>query len=255
MKTKTKIFTTFTLFLITATVVAQDYSMSLEGITKIIISAETTIVVKSHDTNTFLIKESENYRDINSEKSKGLKKIIGRGDNNTNYGVEVIKEGTFLLVKGLRERRESNLVIHLSKNMNISVESLANNEIYIDGFSSEIEAINHQGATVLSNITGPIVAENGNGNITVIFSTLNQSYPMSIVADNGDIDVRMPSDASANISAKTPRGEFYSDFNLELEVKKITATNIRSVKGKLNNGGVEISLQNLKGNIYLRELK
>lgn len=252
---KNKIFTTCALLIITATVIAQDYTMSLEGITKVIISAETTIVVKSHDTDTFLIKESENYRDINAEKSKGLKKITGRGDSNTNYGVEVIKEGTSLMVKGLRERRESNLVIHLPKRMNISVESLANNEIYIDGFSSEIETVNHQGATVLSNLTGPIVAENGNGNITVVFSTLNQSSPTSIVADNGDIDIKMPSDASINITAKTPRGEFYSDFDLELDKEKPTATNIRALKGKINNGGVEINIQNLKGNIYLRQLK
>ncbi|MFY9243103.1 MAG: DUF4097 family beta strand repeat-containing protein [Polaribacter sp.] len=229
--------------------------MPLDGITKVIISSETTIVVKAHNDTTFLIKASENYRDIDSEKSIGLKKITGRGDNNTSYGVEVIKEGKFLMVTGLRVRGESNLVIHLPKSMNMSVESLANNEIYIDGFSSEIEAVNHQGATILSNLTGPIVAENGNGNITVFFSILNQSSPTSIVADNGDIDIRMPSDASANISAKTPRGEFYSDFDIELGKEKPKATNIRALKGKINNGGVEINIQNLKGNIYLRQLK
>lgn len=250
-----KIYATFALLLITATLFAQDFSMTLEGITKVIVSSETTIVIKSHDTSTLLIKASENYRNPNTEKSKGLKNIIGRGDDNTNYGVEVIKEGTFLMVKGLRERRASNLVIHLPKYINMSVKSLANNEIYIDGFSAEIEAINHHGATVLSNITGPIVAENGNGNITVIFSTLNQSYPMSIIADNGDIDISMPSDAATTISAKTPRGEFYSDFDIELINENNTRKNNRSVKGKINKGGIEINIQNLKGNIYLRQLK
>ncbi|MBV7270727.1 DUF4097 family beta strand repeat-containing protein [Winogradskyella luteola] len=252
---KNKIFTTFALLIITATAFAQDYSMSLKGITKVIISSETTIVVKPHDSITFLMKASENYRNPNAEKSKGLKKISGSGDDNTNYGVEVIKEGTLLIVKGLRERRASNLVIHLPKNMNISVESLANNEIYIDGFSAEVETINHHGETLLANINGPIVAENGNGNITVIFSTLNQLYPMSIVADNGDIDIRMPQDASATIISKTPRGEFYSDFDIEVINESSIQKNKRSVKGKINKGGVEISIQNLKGNIYLRQLK
>lgn len=252
---KNKIFTTLAFLIITATVFAQDYSMSLEGITKVIISSETTVVIKSHDSTTFLIKASENYRDPNTEKSKGLKKISGSGEDNTNYGVEVLKEGTSLIIKGLRERRESNLVIHLPKNMNMSIESLANNEIYIDGFNAEIEVINHQGATVLSNITGPIITENGNGDITVIFSTVNQSYPMSIIANNGDIDIRMPSDASATISAKTPRGEFYSDFDIEVINENTIRKNNRSVKGKINKGGVEINLQNLKGNIYLRQLK
>ena len=252
---KNKIFTIVALLITTATAFSQDYSMSLEGITKVIISSESTIVIKSHDTSTFLIKTSENYRDINSEKSKGLKQISGRGNNNTDYGVEVTKHGTSLIVKGLRERRASNLVIHLPENINISVESLANNEIYIDGFSAEIEAINHHGTTVLSNITGPIVAENGNGNISIIFSKLNQSFPMSVIADNGNIDIKMPSDTSATISAKTPRGEFYSDFEIELINENTIRKNNRYIKGKINKGGVEVNLQNLKGNIYLRQLK
>ena len=255
---KNKIFTIVALLITTATAFAQDYSMSLEGITKVIISSETTIVIKSHDASTFLIKASENYRDINSEKSKGLKKISGRGNNNNNntdYGVEVVKQGTSLIVKGLRERRASNLVIHLPKDINMSVESLANNEIYIDGFNAEIEAVNHHGNTVLSNITGPIVTENGNGNIKVIFSTLNQSYPMSIIANNGDIDITMPLDASATISAKTPRGEFYSDFDINVTNENTIRKNNRSIKGVINKGDLEINLQNLKGNIYLRQLK
>lgn len=252
---KNKIYATFAFLLITSTVFAQDFSMSLEGITKVVVSSETTIVIKSHDTRTLLIKASENYRNPNMEKSKGLKNIIGRGNDNTNYGVEVVKEGTTLMVKGLRERRASNLVIHLPKNIDMSVKSLANNEIRIDEINAEIEVINHHGATVLNNITGPIVAENGNGNMTVIFSSLNQSYPMSIIADNGDIDISMPSNASTTISAKTPRGEFYSDFDIDLINENTVRKNIRSVKGKINKGGVEINIQNLKGNIYLRQLK
>jgi hypothetical protein len=255
MKIIKKLFTSLALFAITAPLCAQDYSMSLEGITKVVISAETTIIVKQHNKTTFLITEAENYRDPITKKAKGLKATFTTRNNNTNFGAEVKKEGNLLIVKGTRQRREANLVVYLPKSMNISVESLANNEIYINGFSSEIEAINYQGATILANITGPIVTQNNNGNITVKFDKVNQLSPMSIVAENGDIDIRMPPNAIANITSKTPRGEFYTNFNLEIVNKKRTRTNRRSVKGKLNNGGVEITLQNLKGNIYLRKLK
>ena len=248
---KNKILTTIALLLINV-ICAQDYTMSLEGITKVVISSETIIIVKPNDDSTFLIKASENYRNNIAEKSKGLKSISNVGNDNTNYGVEVKKEGNRLIVKGLRERREASLVIRLPKTINVSVESLANNGVYVSGFNSEIEVINHHGETLLSEITGPIVAENGNGSIKVIFSTLNQSSPMSIVADNGDIDVSMPSKASATIHAKTPRGEFFTDFDLTLD-RATTSTRVKTVKGNLNNGGVTISLQNLKGNIYLRQ--
>ncbi len=255
MKTIYKQYTILALCLLTTSLLAQDYSMSLEGITKVTISSKTTMVIKQHDKATFLIKETENYKEVLTEKSKGLKAINNTGDDNTTFGVEVKKEGNQLIVKGLRERREANLVIYLPKTMDMLVESLANNEIYIDGFSSEIEAINYQGATILTNITGPIVAENNNGNITVQFYELSQVSPTSIVAENGDIEITMPANTTANITSKTPRGDLFTDFDLVMEKKRVTRPNGRSVKGKLNNGGVEISLQNLKGNIYLRKLE
>jgi hypothetical protein len=210
-------------------------------------------VVKQHDKATFLIPESENYRDTTTKRKEGLKSVFSKGENNTNYGVEVKKEGSSLVVKGLRERRESNLVVYLPKTMNISIESLANNEIYIDGFSSEIEAINHQGATVLANISGPIVTENSNGNITVYFYELSQLSPSSIVAENGDIEIRLPANVNANVTSKTPRGEFFTDFDLVKDNSNLR--NSRRLQGLLNDGGVEIDLQNLKGDIYLIKIK
>ena len=242
------------LFIISNSAFAQNYTMPLDGISKVVISAETTIVVEPNENPNFLLKASENVRDASLRKSKGLKTISTIGSDNTGYGVHVKKEGSLLIVRGLRDRRGANLVIRLPINTDISIESLANNEIYVNGLNSEIEAINHQGETVLSNITGPIVTENGNGNITITFSNFSDSSPTSIIADNGDIDVSLPIDASAHISAKTPRGMFYTDFDIAL-VGQETKNNGRVIEGKINNGSVEFSLQNLKGNIYLRQVR
>lgn len=247
-----RLLTILVLLLTTTVLFAQDYSMSLENLTKVSVSAETTIFVKPHDKPTLLIMESENAR--TNEKAQGLTSINNRGSDNTNFGVEVKKEGNLLLVTGLRERREGGLVIYLPKTMDISVESLANNEIYVTGFSSEIETINYHGATILVDITGPIVVENGNGNVSIQFKELNQSSPMSVVTENGDIDIKLPATTQANITSKVPRGEFYTDFDFERISKSEARAYNRSVKGKINSGGVEINLQNLKGNIYLRKV-
>ncbi|MEM9822999.1 MAG: DUF4097 family beta strand repeat-containing protein [Bacteroidota bacterium] len=232
---------------------AQDYEMTLEGISKVIISAETTIILKTHERNSFLIKEFENVRDIHQGQANGLRRLSNRGSANTAYGLEIQKSGALLIVKGLRERREANLVIHLPKDINISVESLANNEIYIDGFHAEIEAINHLGTIVLTDVTGPIVAENDNGNVRVVFGVLDQSYPISLLTSNGDIDVRMPATSNATLRAKTLRGDFYTDFDVVPEYE--SDTNNRLIRGNINGGGVKMNLQNLKGDIYLRKRK
>ena len=254
MKIVKPLFVSLALCLVSLSLSAQDYSISLEGITKVVVSAETNISIKSHDKAILLLRESENFRNVISEKTKGLKSIGTRGTDNTNFGVEVKKEGTLLIVNGVRDRIESNLIIHLPKNMNISVESLANNDIYIDGFDSEIEAINHLGEIRLTNLTGPIVAENNNGNVTAEFSELNQSSPTSIIASNGEIDIKLPATTPANITSKILRGDLYTDFDFSQREENSTRRGTRSIIGELNNGGVNIFLQNLKGNIYIRKL-
>lgn len=234
---------------------AQDYTYPLEGITKVVITVETDVFVKTHTLNTFLIKASENERDELPQDVKELTSMTNFGTDNTNYGIEVEKAGSLLLVKGLRDRLAADLIIRLPKEMNVSVEILDNNDIYVEGFHSEIEAINPLGEIILMNITGPIVVENTNGNTVVVFSEVSQASPSSIVASNGDIDIKMPADSKVNISSKTPRGDFRTNLDLVLTQKRDKNDYTRSIAGKINGGGVSLDLQNLYGNIYLRKRK
>ncbi|MEN0003062.1 MAG: DUF4097 family beta strand repeat-containing protein [Bacteroidota bacterium] len=234
---------------------AQDFEFPLEGISKVVISAETRIDIRSHSGKTLLIREKENYREGRPKKSKGLREISNQEIANTNYGVKVEKEGALLVVKGVRDRSYAGLVVRLPATMNVSAESLDNGGIYITGLHSEIEAINHHGRIKLTDVTGPIVVENDHGDVTIVFSTLNQFFPMSIVASNGDIDVTLPADSDATIRVKPIRGKFYTDLDLVLEPPSTNRKDKRLIRGQLNKGGPELNLQNFMGNIYLRKLQ
>lgn len=234
---------------------AQDYTYPLDKITKVFINAKISVRIKSHNEPILLIKESENYKSKKPKKSEGLQSIFRKGRDNTNYGVEVREENADLFVTSLLNRESFELILYLPKQMNIYVESLLNNDIFVTGFSSEIVAKNQTGDIILNDLTGPVVAENRDGNVEVVFSTLNQSSPTSIVAVNGDIEIKMPSNTKANITSKIPMGDFFTNFDFNPSIKKNARTKARTVTGKLNEGGVEIFLQTLKGNIYLRKIK
>ncbi|NAS31087.1 DUF4097 family beta strand repeat protein [Flavobacteriaceae bacterium R38] len=246
------LFTVFYLFVIN--VFSQDYTHSLEGINKVNVSSETTIVIKNHNKNEFLISEKENIR--TTDKAKGLKAVFGQGNDNTSFGVEVEKDGSILKVKGLRDRLAKDLIIYVPKEMNVSLEVPSNNDIYINDLASEIEAKTNNGNIILKSVTGPVIIENNNGNVIINFDEIDQSLPTSIIASKGDIDISLPSDTPANLTLKTPRGEFYTDFDLELTQQSLDDKNNRKKRPiitKLNNGGVAITLIASYGNIYLRK--
>jgi len=234
---------------------AQDFEYPLKDITKVLIGSKNSVMVKSHDQATLLIKELENEKNKTPKKAAGLKPIFQEGEDNTTYGVEIKKENTELIVTSLLNRRAAPFVLYLPAGIDLYVESLTTSDITINGFTSEVEVKNFKGEIILTNLTGPIVAENDKGNILVTFSSLNQSSPTSIVTVSGDIDIALPKDVQANIVSKIPTGEFYTDFDLNQTVERNPRTNARTVKGTLNNGGVELFIQNFNGNVYLRKLK
>lgn len=242
------------MILFSNTLIAQDYKASLEGITKVRIISETTLQIKPSNTDLLIIKESENNRNNTPEKPEGLKSMGSFESDNTGYGVYLTKVGSVLSLKGLRDRTSEDLVVNIPRDMDISLEIIDNNDIYLEGFTSTVEAKVHNGGIYLKNVTGPIVAENKVGEISVVFGELNQSYPMSIVSMNGDIDISIPSGAKANVTVKVPRGDFMTDFDVNRK-EDFEGRVARSIQTKINGGGVELMLHTLKGNIYLRKIK
>lgn len=241
------------LYLLTAKLEAQDFRYPLNQIKRVSVSSESTIMIKSHDSPTLLIKERENAGRKRPDKAAGLNAVFSEGEDNTGYGVEISVEQSTLMVTGLLNEYAAELVLYLPRNMDIYVKSMNRNDIIVDGFTSEVVARNNRGEIILTNLTGPIVAENGSGNVNIRFSELSQSSPTSIVVVSGDIDISMPLDAQVNITSKVNRGEFYTDFDINPIFEGNDRTNARKVVGKLNDGGVGLFLHNLKGDIYLRK--
>ncbi|MEO0731628.1 MAG: DUF4097 family beta strand repeat-containing protein [Bacteroidota bacterium] len=243
------------LLLVASQLLAQDYSHDLTGITKVVITVETDVLLKTHTPTTLLLKEAENSRRKRPAAAAGLTALTGRGKDNTGYGVQIQQAGGQLMVTGLRDRLAPGLTIHLPADVKVSVQVLVNNDISVTGFRSEIEAINHLGEIILTNVTGPVVAENNLGNITVVYTEVSQVSPSSFVTSGGDIDLQLPAAAAVTLKAKTPRGDFFTDFKVEQVQRKNARSYQRTVAGTINGGGVVMDLRSVRGNIYLRKLK
>ena len=229
----------------------QDYSKSLSGVEWVKIESNADIKLTTHDKNELLIRVAKGYSV--PEKAKGLKLMGAGGPDNTDVGFNVVQDGGMLIVKNLR--KSDGAEIMLPKSQNVSVTNNWNGDIYINGFSGEVEAnANLNGGLTLEDISGPLTAYSLNSNVEVKFKSIRQDAPIYINTTNGAIDVSIPGDTSADIQMSTWNGDIYSNFDFKRADKDgMKSISSRNVKGSINNGGVDIKLKSTNGNIYLRK--
>ena len=228
-----------------------DYTKSLDGIEWVKIESKSSISLKTHDRNEILIL----VKDMKSipEKAKGLKLLGEVGEDNTSVGFNVVESGNDLIVKNVRKSGEAE--IFLPKSQNLSITNTWGGLTTIDGFSGEVEAnSNLNGTLVLSNLAGAVTAYSLNHGIQVVFDKINQKAPIDIRTTNGEIDVTLPENTSANLELSSWNGDIYTNFDLKRPDKDgLISISDRNIKGAINGGGVDITLKSTNGTIYLRK--
>nr|WP_321232132.1 DUF4097 family beta strand repeat-containing protein [uncultured Psychroserpens sp.] len=253
----------------------EDYTKSLNGITKVQIETGTTVKIIAGTGNELKFSKYEHDEldhnhencdhehdaecydcDNDNDRAKGLKAVYSGGVDNTGFGMSISQEGSVLRIKDLKSWMQRNgLQITLPKTMDLHIDSGNLGTAIVVGFSSEIEVNTNVGNITLKNVTGPITAHTSTGTIEVDFSSVNQSSPITLSSSTGIVDVSLPSNTKANLELRSTMGTIYTDFDLQKPSKdgmKVVGST-RKIETQLNNGGVKIVLRSSTGNVYLRK--
>ncbi len=98
-----------------------------------------------------------------------------------------------------------------------------------------------------------------NGDLVVGFSEISQDAPTSITNLNGDTVVSIPANTRANLKMKSLNSDIRTNLDIEYDTQKrdrhahTFKFGPRTVSGKLNGGGVLISLESINGGIVLKK--
>lgn len=233
---------------------AQDYKVAVSGQKKVVIQEVNRVSVEAYDgTEVQITSDSVSER---SERAKGLKALSARGEDNTGIGLNVKTEGGEITIFQVASRGEGKYTIKIPKSMNLEIEHTGNWEggkIEVYKVTGELEISGRYNSVYMEDITGPAVVNTVYGGIEAKFTALSQAGPTSLVSVYGDVDITLPANSKADIKAKTPYGEAYSDLNIEFPktdgLKKMSSV----IEGKLNGGGVSLDVQASYQNVYLRK--
>ena len=260
MKPIKTIFTACFLVLLTANLSAQEYKKPVGQAERITIKGLLgEIKIEGYQGSDLLIRASELEK--KPEKAKGLRPVYKNGiTDNTGIGLNVAGAGEVIEITGASKQSEDGkYLIRIPADIAISVDAqspFANDDIRVSNLGNEIEIKTMNGDIFLEEITGPAVINSMNGNIEATFSRVNQDTPSSITSMNGHIDITMPESTPADVRMSSMNGQVYTNFDMAFEKEKDDLKYIgggKDVPGKINGGGVRITLKSMNDNIYLRK--
>ncbi len=221
-----------------------------------------SITVKGYEGKDVQIESrmERDESDQGKEEKGGLHRI-----RNTASGLEVEEEHNEMRIKtGFPNQHPLRLTVQVPRNTALDLSVVNDGDIIVDGIDADIVANNTNGAVTLTNVSGAVVAHALNEDLKAVLTRF-AGKPMSFSSLNGTLDITLPPDTKANVKLQTDNGEVYSDFPIDMLAPSVNQTVEdnrgkggkyrlkveRSMIGKINGGGPEITLKTFNGDIKL----
>ncbi|HYD84916.1 MAG TPA: DUF4097 family beta strand repeat-containing protein, partial [Opitutus sp.] len=125
----------------------------------------------------------------------------------------------------------SDFDITVPLNTSVVIANAFGGDIRIENVTGDIEVKSLNGEVKLDGVAGGALVETMNGEIDVNVRTLVDNKPLSFTSLNGEVALRVPTDAKANVRLRTHNGTILTDFP---ETQLITKT--ATLKGESGHG-------------------
>jgi Putative adhesin len=234
---------------------AQEYKVA-KSTGRLEIKEVNHVVIEGYSGNEIIFSSKDGKRE-DDERAKGLRSISGMGlEDNTGLGLSVVDKGGIIEVQQLKKMDGPDVTIKVPKGVVVyyTHSSPYGREVEFKNVESEIEVSTVHSGVNLSNISGPMTVKTVHGNIEASLS-MNIKNPVSIVSVHGHVDVAIPVAIKANLKLGTVYGEIFvdPDFKIDIEKKDNMVKYSDNVAGKINGGGLDITLSSTHDNVYLRK--
>ena len=251
-----KLMTFALAFTIAGAALAQEYKIA-KSTGRLEINEVNNVTIEGYNGNEIVFSSLDNSRD-RDPRAQGLRAVSANGlEDNTGIGLAVNDKGTTYEVYQLKKMDGPRVKIMVPKGVTVSYRHTSphGSDVKIRNVESELDISTVHNGIELNNITGPANIRTVHGEIDVTFSD-NVKGPLYFSSTHGLVDVSLPAATKANINMSAGHGEIFLDPNLKVEIPKngeFVRYGGSKVEGKLNGGGIDITLATSHGNVYLRK--
>ncbi len=151
-----------------------------------------------------------------------------------------------------------NYTIIVPRKTNVKIKTL-NGSITTNQVEGSITAITNKGSITLNEAANTVRAKTTKGNIDVTMHQVKPATTLLLENQEGDIDLAIPNETNAQLTAKTMDGIISCDLYIALKTRITKINNQfwdlmkREVEGNLGKSGPSINLQTSKGDITITE--
>lgn len=241
--------------LMSGSLVAQEYKLA-KSTGKLVIKEVNRVSIEGYGGSEIVFSSMDGTRE-KDKRADGLRAISNMGlEDNTGIGLSVVDKGATYEVYQLKKMDGPRVKIMVPKGVTVyySHSSPHGSDFNLKNVESEVEVSTVHSGVHLDNVTGPMSIKTVHGEIEADFTTIKS--PIVLSSQHGLVDVTIPLATKATMTMGTSFGEILVDPALKLEIETkgdLVRYSSSKVNGKLNGGGVEISLSSNHNNIYLRK--
>jgi len=215
-----------------------------------------TLTISNADGSTKITGYSGNDIQIKSslKNMKKFKEYVSISSEDTANEVAIAAES---------DESTINLDINVPYAFSINISS-ESGEIEVRNINGTLALNSEEGNIKLFNMSGSGFVTSVDGSISAEFNKIDKGESLVLNTIDGKIELILPGQINANINAQTESGEIFTDFTVS-SGRKSTGYNsdkkegVKKVSseygliGKINNGGENITLNSVDGNIYLKK--
>ncbi len=234
---------------------AQDFKVA-KASGRLEIKELNDVTIEGYNGNEIVFSSRDHDKD-EDERAKGLRAISNSGlEDNTGLGISVLEKGNVIEVQQLKKMEGPDIKIMVPRGVTIfySHTSPYGGDVKFKNIESEIEVSTVHNEVFLDNVTGPMTINTVHGGIEASFGA-NMKNPISIISVHGHVDVSLPIATKANLKLGTSYGEIFvdPDFKIDIEKSGNMVKYSDNVSGKINGGGLDLTLSSTHNSVYLRK--
>jgi DUF4097 and DUF4098 domain-containing protein YvlB len=137
--------------------------------------------------------------------------------------------------------------LHVPRTASLDKIDLVNGGLDIDGVKGSVEGASVNGSVSGRGLTGDVDLSTVNGSVKSELVDMGNARHVKLASVNGHVELAMPKDANAHLSANTVSGSISSDFPLAIH-KGYVGSDLDTTMG---TGATRVELSNVNGSIKI----
>lgn len=246
----------FACAIIVSGVNAQEYKIAKSS-GRLEIREVNQVAIEGYNGNEIVFTTTRKDRERDA-RAEGLRALSSLGlVDNTGFGLSVVEKGDVIEVQQLKKTEGLSIKILVPKGVVVSYTHTSpyGAALQISNFAGEIHVSTVHSGVRLTGTSGPTSVKTVHGDIDASFAEA-LTAATTLESAHGHVDVALPVATRANLTLSTNWGEVLvdPDFKIELERGNGNLVNYsEKIRGKLNGGGIELTLISQHNNVYLRK--